>query len=366
MRNMWHIAAQSQLKLLRNPSFAFMIFFMPMLLIFILGTSLSSEFKQEDQVVQKVHLVMVDNEVSHDLKNQIMDYVDAMPIQALLQIQIVDSLKTLEHQLRIKEADIGLVAASPLNSWTIVLGKDEGKNIRGQTILTDFYGQLKHSQIYPIHAPEVQAIKLTTNAKHYSAMQYYAATNIIMFILYIGMSSAISMIHERENNTLMRLNSLPIQNRHINYGMLFGNGIVACISTFLLILGTAILYGVQWGKHYIALSLIFVIFIMISLVLGNLAALILKTTKAASAFFQTMVIAMTFISGGFVANLDQLRFFAVLEKYTLNYWAVQGLLHIMLNHGFHEIYYPICILAAIGAILIILLGLVYRKVGYYE
>jgi ABC-2 type transport system permease protein len=180
------------------------------------------------------------------------------------------------------------------------------------------------------------------------------------------MSTAISLIHERENNTLMRLNSLPIQNRHIIYGMLFGNGIVACISTFLLILGTAILYGVQWGKHYIALSLIFVIFIMISLVLGNLAALILKTTKAASAFFQTMVIAMTFISGGFVANLDQLRFFAVLEKYTLNYWAVQGLLHIMLNHGFHEIYYPICILAAIGAILIVLLGLVYRKVGYYE
>jgi ABC-2 type transport system permease protein len=366
MRNIWHIAVQTQFKLLRNPSFAIMMLLMPMIFIFILGTALSTEFKQDDHTVQNVRLVLLDNGNSIDLKNRILDYVDTLSTEALIQIEKVDSLQNLEDQLTEKEADMGLIATAAV-PWTIVLGKEEGKNLTGQTILTNFYGQLNHSQIeQPIHVPIVEMIKLNKNEKRYTAMQYYATTNIIMFILYAGMSSSISLIREREQNTLMRLNSLPIENRHIIYGILFGNAILACSSTLMIIVGTALIYGVQWGEQYIALALIFSIFILISLVLGSLVALILKTTKAATAFFQTLVIAMTFISGGFAANLDQLRLFAVLEKFTLNYWAVQSLLHSMLNNDFQEIYYPICVLAIIGASLIALLGLVYRKVGYYE
>jgi ABC-2 type transport system permease protein len=111
-------------------------------------------------------------------------------------------------------------------------------------------------------------------------MQYYSAVNIVMYLLYTGMGAAISFINERENFTLSRLNAAPIPHHHIIIGVIFGNGIFAFMESIMLIIGTAIIYGVHWGSQWIGLSLILSLVIIIALSLGTLVALNTKTVKA--------------------------------------------------------------------------------------
>jgi ABC-2 type transport system permease protein len=377
LRNVWTIAYHTQLKLFRNPSVILILFIMPMLLIYILGSALADDFIQKDQAVPSVRLA-VTSDNTESVESQFQAYLDSLPHKETFHLSIANSTREVEEWIVSKKIDMGLIVTAPAHPWKIINGSDPVKNVAGRTMIDNFYNQIIRTELEqqnvevktliktPISEIGVEVTKLKQNEKRITAMQYYASVNMVMYLLYIGMGAAISLINERENFTLSRLNTAPIPNHHIIIGVLLGNGVFAILQSILLITGTSIVYGVDWGHQMIGLCLILSLVMIIALSIGTLVALNIKTVKAAVAIFQALIIIMTFVSGGFVANLNQFKWFGIMEKFTINYWAAQGLQRSMINEGLTQISYYIAILGSLSAVLLVLLWFSYRKAGYYE
>jgi ABC-2 type transport system permease protein len=377
MRNIWTITYHTQLKLLRNPSFILVMFVMPMLLIYILGSALADDFKQKDHVIPSVRIAIASNH-TQSVESQFQDYLNSLANKGSFHLIIANSTIELEDWIVSKKADMGLIVNLSSSPWKIINGSDPAKNVTGRTIIDNYYNQwmlneierqnIELKSITNSQSPEsgVEVTKLTQNEKRITAMQYYSAVNIVMYLLYTGMGAAISLINEREHFTLSRLNAAPIPNHHIIIGVILGNGIFAILQSIMIIIGTTMIYGVNWGHQKLGISLILSLVVIITLSIGTLVGLYIKTVKAAIAIFQALISVMTFVSGGFVANLDQFKWFAILEKYTINYWAVQGLLRSMMSEGLTDLSYYLVILSSLSAVLLLMIWFSYRKVGYYE
>jgi len=94
-------------------------------------------------------------------------------------------------------------------------------------------------------------------------------------------------------------------------------------------------------------------------------ALVCKSTASASASIQGIIVIMTFISGGFMPI--PIDFVQRISGFTVNHWALQSFLRMMLDAPVGEIVYNILMLGVVCAVLLFISGLIYRKAGYrYE
>lgn len=125
------------------------------------------------------------------------------------------------------------------------------------------------------------------------------------------------------------------------------------------------LYGVNWGTHPWLIVLICVLITLAAMTLGVIVALVCKNATSASAALQGIIIAMTFISGGFTPIA--IGFVQRISEFTVNHWALQSFLRMMLDAPVSEIMYSIMMLGAVCTVLVAATALIYRKVGYrYE
>jgi ABC-2 type transport system permease protein len=199
----------------------------------------------------------------------------------------------------------------------------------------------------------------------YSASQYYAASMLAMFMLYSGLTTCNSLFGERDKKTLTRLQAAPIGNGVIFAGKIAGNSLLAFMQAIIIVLMTHWLYGVNWGTHPWLLVLICVLITLASMTLGVIVALVCKNAASASAALQGIIIAMTFISGGFTPIASD--FVQQISEFTVNHWALQSFLQMMLDASLSQIMYNIMMLGTVGAVLLAAAALIYRKAGYrYE
>ncbi|WFR65504.1 ABC transporter permease [Paenibacillus amylolyticus] len=148
-------------------------------------------------------------------------------------------------------------------------------------------------------------------------------------------------------------------------GKIAGNSLLAFLQATTIILMTYWFYGVDWGTHpwYIVLTCVGIT--LASMTLGVIVALVCKSTASASAALQGIIVAMTFISGGFMPI--PIDFVQRISEFTVNHWALQSFLRMMLDAPVGEIAYSILMLGVVCAVLLAISGLIYRKAGYrYE
>ncbi|KKO55046.1 hypothetical protein XI25_03505 [Paenibacillus sp. DMB20] len=131
----------------------------------------------------------------------------------------------------------------------------------------------------------------------------------------------------------------------------------------LIVAGSSILYDVDWGNHVWLLMLVCVLITLASMTIAIIVSLISKTSSMASSLIQAAIILMTFLSGGFTPLHGD--FFKTLGEFTVNHWALQGMLHMMLNAEIPQIITCIGILGAISLGLSAAAMIAYRKVGYH-
>ncbi|MGV2685607.1 ABC transporter permease, partial [Clostridium perfringens] len=91
--------------------------------------------------------------------------------------------------------------------------------------------------------------------------------------------------------------------------------------------------------------------------------LVSSTAAGARGLMQAIIIAMTFVSGGFMPL--PVEFFQKIASFTVNHWAMQSMLRMMLNSDVQLILTCLGMLAAITAALSAAAMITYRKVGYH-
>ncbi|WP_153980112.1 ABC transporter permease [Paenibacillus xylanilyticus] len=393
--NIWHICMFEIRRILRIRSVLLNLFVLPLLLIFILGAALSSTMDTgKDNVPGQVRVGVIQTGSNSGSVTQALNaFVAAPAISDMMKVQHFTSEEEAERDLRQGELDFAVLIPPDLEErmakgenaklqW--ILGKDGTLNIVGETLFTRFTDELnRHMAAVEVLGPEasmavasmteegsadisyVNVSNPGTAGTSYSASQYYAASMLAMFMLYAGMTTTSSLFSERDKKTLTRLQAAPVGNGVIFAGKIAGNSLLAFMQALIIVLMTYWLYGVNWGTHPWLIVLICVLITISSMMIGVIVALVSKSAASASALMQGIIIAMTFISGGFTPIA--IDFVQRIGEFTVNHWALQSFLRMMLNASMSEIMHNILMLGVVSAVLLAIAAVIYGKVGYrYE
>jgi len=95
----------------------------------------------------------------------------------------------------------------------------------------------------PLSLGEVQAA-----SKELSAKTFYAASMAIMFIFLTVQFGVLGLLEERQNGTMGRLLAAPISRRSIIVGKALTSFILGVVSMAVLVVGSSLLLGAEWGN----------------------------------------------------------------------------------------------------------------------
>lgn len=395
--NIWHICIFELRRILRVRSVLLNLFILPLLLIFILGTALSSTMGTAKEAIPdpvRVGIIQAEeNSSSGAISEALNTFVTSPAVADMMMVQNIATEEEAVSALRRGDLDFAVIVPSNLEEQIMngkearlqwILGRDGTLNVVGETLFTRFTDELNRQvAMVNVFGPEVVAAMASSSESDadnssyiaiispgkagtsYSASQYYAASMLAMFMLYSGLTTSNSLFGERDKKTLTRLQAAPIGNGVIFAGKIAGNSLLAFMQAIIIVLMTHWLYGVNWGTHPWLLVLICVLITLASMTLGVIVALVCKNAASASTALQGIIIAMTFISGGFTPIASD--FVQQISEFTVNHWALQSFLQMMLDASLSQIMYNIMMLGTVGAVLLAAAGLIYRKAGYrYE
>jgi ABC-2 type transport system permease protein len=390
------VAYHEILGMLRSRTSLMLTLFLPLLLIFILGSALSPMFGDGPRTVGKVTLAVypADKGPLSEQALQLLASDSIADILTVLRVASVDEVMTLLKQ---EEADFGIeipttfsadASAGKPAAWILYSGISVNKNLKAEMTLRYVLDRWNNSRamaamgIMPSGAQsavasepgtehkssvqEQQLVKIgSLNEKHAvtSAMEYYSISMLIMFLMMTGVSAGVSLSVERENHTLERLYAMPVRTSFIIFGKLAGRGLFAAFQALIIVVFTSSVYGVHWGSSYGYLALTCVLTIVASLSFALFLALFIRTTRNVDLIFTLSVTLMTFISGGMAPNLGSLM--NKIAQFTINRWAMGSLTRIMLGLGQTAILEQLSILALISLGLFLAAIIGYRKAGYY-
>ncbi|MFE9277934.1 ABC transporter permease [Paenibacillus glucanolyticus] len=368
-------------------------FLLPLILIFILGNALSGWFGNDQEFKQqpvRVGVVLSPTD-GGQLPKSIQALMNTPALQDILVQEIVASREEAEGKLRRGEEDYAVVTPASFDErmdqgdevkLELLPGRDRNLNLVADTIFKTFIADANHKQAEavvlgrdkvlaaqaaaPVEAtpgPNITIGQLSEKESTYSAAQYYAAAMLIMFLLYSGLMASSSLLGERESKTLYRLQSAPVTPGTIFAGKIIGCTLITLAQAAAIVLGSMWLYGVKWGPHPFLLTMVCVLIALSSMTIATFITLISSTAAGARGLMQAIIIAMTFVSGGFMPL--PMEFFQKIGAFTVNHWAMQSMLRMMLDSEVHLIITCVGMLAAITAALSAAAMFMYRKVGYH-
>ncbi|WP_172257066.1 ABC transporter permease [Saccharibacillus deserti] len=384
----FYIVALNQLKrTLRMRTVLINMFLLPLIVIFLLGTALGSVEDMggaEDAKIDPVTLALVKSEDSPLLDG----YLSDEGVARYLKVVEVPDRPQAQENLRSGEVDYALIAAPGFDravtsgrpaSLELIRGSSHSENRVAENVLRPFIDALNDRsaaakllgpqalQTYeqlPAASAQVQDGVLGAEGGNYTAFQYYAAAMLVMFMMYSGLSLSGSLHGERENRTLQRMYAMPIRPIHLFAGKVAAAGAVAGLQALNIILISKWGFGVDWGGRPWMLAAVCLLMVVFTMGMAITVTFLTTTQPQSASIMQGLIVAMTFLSGGFVPFEGWIQ---KIGNFTVNRWASESILRMMLHEPAGHIGASIAILALVSAALLALALTVYRRKGYaYE
>lgn len=387
MRTFYVVALHQLKRTLRMRTVPINLFLLPLIIIFLLGTALAGVTdagNAEDANIEPVRLALVQSEASPLVDGYLADagvavYVDIVDAADRAQADGMLRAGTADYALVVPAGFDGVVTSGGASSLELIRGKSRSDNRVAENVLRPFVDAINDRsaaagllgpqalQTYaqlPAPASQVQSGALGAEGTSYTAFQYYAASMLIMFVMYAGLSLSSSLYGERENRTLQRMYAMPIRPVYLFAGKVAAAGAVAGMQALTIVLVSKWGFGVDWGTQ--PLLLVGVCLLMILFTMGmSIAVTFLTSSQAQSAsIIQGLIVGMTFLSGGFVPFEGWLQ---RLGDFTMNRWAAESMLRMMLHEPSAHVGASIGILAAVSVGVLAIALAIYARKGYaYE
>lgn len=399
MRMVWHLTRVEWRRMMRAKETFWLQFFMPLVILLILGNALSGIFAREDIALQPIPTGAVILDSADDgLAGILSD--DGMA--ALLSVREYGDEAALLAALQQGEVDYGVLVPADFTAsviagepagWQLYPGKNREQNLVAGRVVETVLEQINFHQAAAMAMADIPAAagfgpewempaldygdnrSLTDSVdlqivfpdrsgRDYSAMEYYSAHMLVMFLLYAGMGTGLSIVAEKQEHTMSRLYAAPVRPVQVLSGKMLGNMLVMFGQSASYLFFTWLLYGVKWGAQPLALVLTIVLIALASVSLAVLVTAFISTSRGVSMVFSALIVAMTFLSGGYMPDIGD--FLATLGRFTLNHWASQSFLHVILNSESEQILTALTVLGMITAVLFLMSALLGRKAVSHE
>ncbi|MBE6984691.1 MAG: ABC transporter permease [Ruminococcaceae bacterium] len=132
------------------------------------------------------------------------------------------------------------------------------------------------------------------------AMSYYAIAMLMMTLLYSAEYGVNGIADDYLGVIGERIRTTPIKPYQQYTGKILGMCIASTFQGLFIVLLTGLAYGANWGSNYLLLVAIIFSMSMVATTFGALFCMITRDGQKAQAFVTVLVIACTFLAGGFV------------------------------------------------------------------
>jgi ABC-2 type transport system permease protein len=360
------------LKYSRKKSLILILIVLPLILIYMLGSAFDTEIKPAK--------VIVYNGDQGELRASVDAFWENDAIKPYVRLIIAEEEGDVQPSVTESESDYGVVIPTDYSSrvlsgenvsWRTYSGRYAEKNLAVESVINSYLAEVNREvAAQAVLGPEAgsgQAASEGTGSTEpfvkvgmlgvdsnqifhsVSAMQYYAATYLIMFLLYGGMLAAVELLNQHKNGTLQRMFTLPLSFAGLVLGIITGSFLVAGLQAVIIVVFTTYAYGVDWGSNYVWLFLISLLTTAIGAGISIIIASFAKTVKTTQTVFGIVAFTMTFVSGGMIADIDVI--IGDVSKWTINHWANEGLRAIMNGSGWSAYSQAVTILAIIAVAL---------------
>jgi ABC-2 type transport system permease protein len=373
MRKVLLIALNALTRLSRDRKALIMLILMPMILIAILGTALKSLMGEgkinpvdvavinADQAAQGLALgqMLTGQVLGSDQVKEILNVKTATDLDAAKR-QVADGkLVAVIYVPQTFTADVVAGKAAQIEVWgdpaqptfTSIVQQIVGSftdQVTTGSLATRVAGPQGAQQlVQTIQAGLPKVVNAPSGARLVEAIQYYSAAMAIMFMVMTAFTRARMILQDRDEGTLARILISPTGKGAIIAGQMVGTVIVLLAQFLVLMLGTRLIFGVDWGPWGPALLLGFA-FAVAAAGIGTAAAGIVTDPKAADAMVGIVSNLFAALSGSMFPLYIFPPTLKLVAHFTPNYWALQGFLDQMSGLGTSYLWTPVAVLAAIG------------------
>jgi ABC-2 type transport system permease protein len=388
MRTTGTLIRNELLRMLRTRETFWMLIVLPLVLIFILGNALSGFFNYEDRLIDPVEVGLV-------VPDESAEFVEPLRSEAIAEWLTVRDYADRERMLKaLRDGDIGYGVVVPEHfaemvmsgreaHWELYPGQKAERNLVAESVIGGLLDRINLAQSAAASFGDPKAAEAAVRAaaggadgshvtvtlpdmtgRDYSAMQYYAAQMLVMFLLYTGMAAGLSIVEEREMRTMDRILAAPVKPVHVLAGKIAGSGLIGFGQAVVIIVFTRLFYGLEWGDRYGSLLAASLFVVVASIGLAVIVAALAPKARALQMIFMTLIMGMTFLSGGFTPELGEPL--ERLGEFTLSYWASQSYIHLMLGSADAIVREHLTVLGASAAGLFLLATLLGGKAVSHE
>lgn len=173
----------------------------------------------------------------------------------------------------------------------------------------------------------------------------------VFFIMFVTFGGAGAILEEREQGTLRRLLVTPTAKSALLGGKIVGIVATATLQTLILTAASAVIFGVPWGRQWLANAILLFCYI---LAVTGLAVLVSTIVRSRDQFAGTSPIFSTGLAmiGGCWWSLDIVSpVMQTIAKFTPTGWAMIGLTDVLArNRGLDAIGTPVLFLLGFAAV----------------
>jgi ABC-2 type transport system permease protein len=182
----------------------------------------------------------------------------------------------------------------------------------------------------------------------------------LMFLMYTVSYGGRTLLTERSQGTLPRLLVSPTTTVQVLGGKMIGIFLTGAAQMFILIIGTTVLFQLQWGDPLAVLVLVLAA-VFGAVGWGMLLTAVAKTPGQVSAIGSAIFLTFGILGGTFINMQNMPAWFRYITKITPNAWGVDGFTTLALGGGLHDILTPILALLAMGSLLFIIAVLLFSR-----
>lgn len=389
----FHIAIKDLIITFKDRKALLTMLLMPILIILILGSALGNMFSN-DVKIKKFSISVVNNDREGLISRQFVDAITGKDLSNMLEVSINDDNDAKALLSKKKVASVITIPSNFTmdiqNNKPVKIGveSDVDENFNAvivESIVQDFAKSisinstsigtiLEESKKLNIPIPidagghlQIEIIsrdlqkKISTEVlkfseeekeknKSISALQYYSAGMLLMFILFGANMGTMLLIEERETKTLGRIMTTGIRKGTLILGKFLGLFSICLLQSSILILFTSLVYGVYWGGTLFDIALVTICSVFAGAAMGMFIAAISKTQKTAQGFAQVFIQLSTIVGGGMIPIYVMPKAMQQISKLTINFWGTKGYLDLMLGTGMNTVFQYCGILIAMGIV----------------
>jgi ABC-2 type transport system permease protein len=185
----------------------------------------------------------------------------------------------------------------------------------------------------------------------------------LMFLMYTVTYGGRSLLAERKQGTLPRLLVSPTSSAQVLGGKVFGIFLTGMAQMLILVIGTSLLFKLQWGDP-LAVFVLIAAAVAAATGWGLLLAAAAKTTGQISSIGSAMMLIFGILGGSFFSMQNLPTWVQIFSHISPNAWGMDGFTTLALGNGISYILTPILALLGMAAVLFTVSVLIINRRGF--